>query len=796
MLYMYLKIAWRNIFKSKISSFINIIGLATGMAVVLMIGMWIADELNYNKTHLQHDRIVQVMRHTSMNGKTATRNSMAIPLKDEMAAGYGANFQHLVLASPGTEHVLLSGNTKIVQQGRFMEPGAIDLLSLKLAYGNSESLKDPGAIFLSRSAATALFGNADPMGKTVKIDNSMLAHVVGVYADVSYASDFRQLMFVASWNLLQTSDEWAKKAKNSWSIHSYEIFAALAPGVDINKLSASIRNLEFNHYDKAVAAKRSVGIFLFPMDRWHLFSEWKDGVNTGGRIHFVWLFGIIGVLGLLLACINFMNLTTARAEKRAKEVGIRKAVGSRQGQLIRQFFTESLLLTFIAFTTALLLTWLLLPLFNELADKKIIMPWNNALFWLCGLAGCIITGLLAGSYPALYLSSFRPVKVLKGTFRAGRYAAVPRKVLVVLQFTVSVILMVGTLMVYQQVQYAKDRPVGYSRDELLTVKLATPEVRQHFNALRESLQQTGVVVNAAASEGPTTDVWDNRSGFSWTGKDPGIQADFATIAVTPDYGATVGLTFTDGRDFSADYAADSLTGIVVNESAAKFMGMTNAVGQLVTWGSARMMIIGVVKDMIMTSPYEAVKPAIYYPDAERLNFAILRINPGVSMTAALAKIAPVFAKYNPDAPFDYQFVDQEYARKFDGEERIGKLAGCFAVLTIFISCIGLFGLSSFIAQQRTKEIGIRKVMGASVFMLWKMLSGEFLALVSIAGVLAVPVSWHFLDQWLQQYAYHVEVTAVTFVVAGAGALLVTFLTVSYQAIVAATANPVKSLRAE
>jgi ABC-type antimicrobial peptide transport system permease subunit len=435
-------------------------------------------------------------------------------------------------------------------------------------------------------------------------------------------------------------------------------------------------------------------------------------------------------------------------------------------------------------------------LFNNLADKKIGMPWGNLIFWLYGLGGCLITGLLAGSYPALYLSSFRPVKVLKGTFRAGRYAAIPRKVLVVLQFTVSVILMVGTLIVYRQVQYAKDRPVGYSRDELLTVKLTTPEVRSHFNALRESLRHTGAVVNVAASEGPTTDVWDNRSGFTWAGKDPAIQADFATIAVTPDYGATVGLVFTAGRDFSANDGADSLTGIVVNESAVKFMGMTNPVGQLITWGSARLMVLGVVKDMIMTSPYEEVEPTIYYPDAERLNFAILRISPDISMTAALLKIAPVFAQYNPDAPFDYQFVDQEYARKFGGEERIGKLAGCFAALTIFISCIGLFGLSSFVAQQRTKEIGIRKVMGASVFMLWKMLSGEFLLLVGIAGVLAVPVSWHFLEKWLQQYSYHVQVTAGTFIVAGVGALLVTLLTVSYQAIAAATANPVKSLRSE
>lgn len=796
MLYMYLKIAWRNLYKSKISSLINIIGLTMGMAVVLLIGMWVHDELSYNKYHRHYDRIVQVMRHTGANGQTSTRSSMALPLKEEMASTYGNSFRQLVLSSPTAEHILLAGNVKVAQYGRFMEPGAIDMLSLKMLQGNSVQLKDPSAIFLSQSASRALFGNADPVGKTLKIDNSMVAHVAGIYADVPYNSQFNDLLFVASWNLLEASNEWTRKAKNSWGIHSYEIYAEIAPQVDVNKLSSSIKNIEFNHYDKVVAARRTMEIFLFPMSRWHLFPEWKDGINTGGRIQFVWLFGIIGVLALLLACINFMNLTTARAEKRAKEVGIRKAIGSRQGQLIRQFFSESLLLTGIAFLAALLVTGAVLSFFNELADKKMMIPWNQPLFWLLAMAFCIITGLLAGIYPALYLSSFKPVKVLKGTFRTGRFAAIPRKVLVVMQFTVSVTLIIGTLLVYRQVQYVKNRPVGYSRDELLTVKLTTPQVRSHFNTLSEELRATGAVVNVAASEGPTTDVWDNRSGFSWPGKDPGIQADFATVAVTHDYGATVGLTFTAGRDFSKAYAADSVTGIVVNESAVKFMGMDNPVGQIITWGTTKLMVIGVVKDMIMTSPYEPAKPTLYYLDTGRMNFAVLRIHPQVSMTAALAKIAPVFAKYNPDAPFDYQFVDQVYARKFAGEERIGKLAGCFAVLTVFISCIGLFGLSSFIAQQRTKEIGIRKVMGASVFGLWKMLSAEFLLLVTIAGVIAVPLSWHFLDKWLQQYTYHTHMPVGIFIVAVLGALAITLLTVSYQAVTAATANPVKSLCTE
>lgn len=795
MLYMYLKIAWRNLYKSKISSFINIIGLATGMAVMLLIGLWIWDELSYNKYHANYDSIARLMRHTDMNGKISTRSSMAVPLRDELASGYGGSFKQLVLASPDEAHVLMAGSNKVLQNGRFMQPGAIDMLSLKMLSGSSLQAQDPSAIFLSVSAAKILFGDADPAGKIVKIDNRMTVHVAGIYEDVPYQSDFHDLMFVASWDLLAATDDWAQKARRSWSIHSFELFAQVAPHVDMEKLSASIAATELNHYDKAVAARRKTGLFLFPMSRWHLYPEWKDGINTGGRVQLVWLFGVIGALALLLACINFMNLTTARAEKRAKEVGVRKAVGSRQGQLVNQFFSESMLITCIAFMGALLLTRTILPFFNQIADKKIVIPWSGALFWLPALGICVVTGFLAGSYPAFYLSSFRPVKVLKGTFRAGRFAAVPRKVLVVVQFTVSVTLIAATMLVYSQIQYAKNRPVGYNREGLLFVKMTNAAVRSHYQAIEEGLLNTGAVTNVTASESPTTDVWDNRSGFSWEGKNPAIQADFATIAVRYGYGATVGWQFIAGRDFSKAFGADSVTSVVVNDAAAKFMGMKDPIGQKITWGTENITIIGVVKDMVMTSPYNQVKPTIYYIN-NNSNFIIVRLNPGMSAAASLAKIAPVFTAFNPNEPFDYHFVDQEYDRKFSAEERIGKLAGCFAALTIFISCIGLFGLASFVAQQRTREIGIRKVMGASVFALWKMLSGEFILLVAVAGIMAVPVAWHFLDKWLAQYQYHREVSPWFFITAGLGALLITLLTVSYHAISAATMSPVKSLRTE
>jgi ABC-type antimicrobial peptide transport system permease subunit len=535
---------------------------------------------------------------------------------------------------------------------------------------------------------------------------------------------------------------------------------------------------------------------LFPMNIWRLYSDFKDGKAAGGRIQFIWLFSIIGVFVLMLACINFMNLSTARSEKRAKEVGIRKTVGSARGQLIRQFLSESLLVAFVSFVFSVIFVELLLPLFNKLADKNIELPWSSALFWLVALAFTFITGLISGSYPALYLSRFEPIKVLKGTFRVGRFASLPRKILVVIQFTFSIALIIGTIIVFKQIQYAKNRPVNYRSEGLITMMMSTPDLYGHYDAIRSDLLTTGVVDNMAESSCPTTGVWSNQIGFNWQGKDPNSLPSFGTIAVTEDFGKTVGWQIKEGRDFSKDFATDSLA-MILNESAVKLVGMKqDIVGQTIQFNDKNYTVIGVIKDMIMESPYRPVTPTVFLYDRNWANVITVAIKHGASVKTALSKIETVLRKYNPDAPFDYTFNDEDYAKKFADEERVGNLASFFTILAIFISCLGLFGLASFVAEQRKKEIGVRKVLGASTYNLWRMLSREFALLVMISCFISIPLAWYYLNNWLKHYDYRTTISVWIFIASGVGALAITLITVSFQAIKAAIANPVKSLRTE
>jgi ABC-type antimicrobial peptide transport system permease subunit len=507
-----------------------------------------------------------------------------------------------------------------------------------------------------------------------------------------------------------------------------------------------------------------------------------------------------------------MNLSTARSEKRAREVGIRKAIGSLRRQLIYQFFSESLLVTAFAFIGAILLVQLLLPFFNSIADKQMTIPWNNPLFWILGIGFSGITGLIAGSYPALYLSSFQPVKVLKGTarfrsspsvskqpgrwsLRVGSLALVPRKILIVLQFTVSVVLIIGTIVVFRQIQYAQDRPIGYDRNGLVNVRVNSDVIHDHFDAIKTELMTTGTITAMAEAESGTTEYGAGSSGFEWQGKDPNLATDFPTTAVSYDYGKTVGWQLTQGRDFSRDFATDSAA-FIVNEAAVRYMGLKNPVNQMIKWFGRSYKVIGVVKDMIVESPYEPVRPFFFYMYEYSHNSVILKINPAVGAHQALAKIEGIFKRYNPAQPFNYRFADAEYAKKFGDEQRVSKLATFFAALAVFISCLGLFGMASFTAEQRTKEIGVRKVLGASAFNLWRLLSKEFVILVTISLLIATPVAYYFMHSWLQNYQYRTSIDWWIFAVAGVGSIAITLLTVSFQAIKAALANPVESLRSE
>lgn len=795
MLKNYFKIAFRNLIKQKGYSFINIAGLATGMAVAILIGLWIWDELSYDKYHKNYNRIAQVWQHVIYNGNVGSQTANPALMGEEIRNNFGSDFNYVLQASWNNTHILTSGEKKFNKDGYYFEPQVTEMLSLKMIKGTRDGLKEPYSILLSASTATAYFGQADPMNQVIRIDNKYDVKVTGVYEDLPYNTFFRNMNYLLPWELYLISNEWIKKMDNPWGSNFTQTFVQVAENANMDNVSAKIKDVKFNKLKDEGDRKYRPIVFLHPMSKWHLYSEFKNGNNIGGRIEFVWLFGIIGVFVLMLACINFMNLSTARSEKRAKEVGIRKSIGSVRGQLIYQFFSESLVVAILAFFVSLLFVQLLLPGFNQVADKKLVLPWLNPIFWILGISFSLLTGIIAGSYPALYLSSFNPVQVLKGTFRVGRFASVPRKVLVVLQFTVSVTLIIGTIIVFNQIQHAKSRPIGYDRNGLISMFMSTEDIHNHFDAVRNELKASGAALEMTESGSPVTQVWNTNGGFDWKGKDPSLAVDFPNNGVTYEYGKTIGWQFKEGRDFSRDHATDSLA-FVINEAAAKFLGFKNTIGETLTWEGKPYTIIGIIKDMVVESPYEPARASLFHISRDGGSVMIVKINPEMSSREALAKIESVFKKYNPEAPFEYKFVDEDYARKFSDEERIGKLASFFAALAIFISCLGIFGLASFVAEQKAKEIGVRKVLGASVFTLWKMLSRDFILLVTISLLIAIPTSFYFMSGWLSKYEYRTEISWWIFAVAGMGALLITLATVSYQAIKAALANPVTSLRTE
>ncbi|MDR6803839.1 ABC-type antimicrobial peptide transport system permease subunit [Dyadobacter sp. BE34] len=787
----YLVIALRNLLKNKVYSLINIVGLAVGIAVTMLIGLWVWDELSFNKYHKNYDRVVQAWISQTFNGQTGTGTAVSIPSVTEMATKYSADFKHTALASWNFGHLLANGDKKINKTGMWAQPSLPEMLGLKMIRGDYDALKNPGSIVICESLAKALFGNADPLNKALKLDIKKDVKVTGVYEDIPFNSSFNELYLILPWNDYLQAEGWIKDAQTQWGNHSFQWFAQVADHADIATVSRKIRDVEMPH---AFSKTDKPQYMLHPMSRWHLYSDFKDGQNIGGRIQFVWLFGIIGAFVLLLACINFMNLSTARSEKRAKEVGIRKSIGSLKSQLVFQFLSESFLVVMFALVLAILIVLVSLPAFNDLAGKHVKFPFFYWQFWLLLIFFALFTGLVAGSYPAFYLSSFNPLSVLKGTFKVGKYSGVPRKVMVVLQFTVSITLIIGTIIVFQQIQHAKDRPVGYDRQGLLQINIS-PNLWGKYDPLRNDLLKTGSVYEMSESSSPTTGIYSNQIGFEWEGLEPGSVPLFGTIACTHDFGKTIGWKIIDGRDFSREFSTDS-SGFILNESAVKLTGLKNIVGKTIRYNGKEQQVVGVIKDMVMQSPYEPAVPTIFMLKYDWANLINVKLTPGAPVDKALKKVEAVFRKHDPDSPFEFKFADEEYDAKFRAEERIGKLSRVFAVLAVFISCLGLFGLAAYTAEQRTKEIGIRKALGASVAQMWAMLSKEFVYLVVISCVIASPIALYFLHDWLDKYEYHIQLSWVVFVVAALLAVAITLLTVSFQAIKAALMNPVKSLRSE
>lgn len=795
----YIKIAFRNLIKNKIYSLINISGLAVGMAATIMIGLWIVDEINYNAHFKKKDNIAQIFQHQTINGVIHTSPAIPRSLEFALRENYNYNFKHIVMASWEQPRYLKYGGTNIYRTGNAMQEGVTEMLDLDIISGVQNGLKEMNSIMLSESAAKSLFGNEEALGKIIKVNNIDDLMVTAVYKDIPINNSFSALEYIIPWKQYVTTQEWLEWSKDSWDNNSFQLFVQIKDETTMGEVTSKIWDIKQKNDSGMLQYKPEM--FLLPMEDWYLKSDFENGTQSGGRIENVWMFGIIGLFILLLACINFVNLSTARSEKRAIEVGIRKAIGSQRSQLVFQFLSESFLIVSLSFVFALGMVVLFLNGFNNLASKVITFPWTSIQFWGIVFIFIVITAFLAGSYPALYLSSFNPVAVLKGSFRAGRYSALPRKILVVTQFTVSIALIIGTLVVMNQIQYSKDRPVGYDKEGLIQIPVMSTEFEGKQELLRTQFIASGGALNMTTMSGPMTEVWSNRSGYTWDGKPEGLQEDLAHTSVNYDFVETIGLKLKAGRDFSRAFATDS-NAVILNETAVKYMNLKDPIGKYIRDSDTEnpnppLKIIGVVEDMITQSPYSPVKQAMYvFENYGNINYYNLRLNPEKSTSENLALIEAVFKKNFPNTPFDYQFVDEEYGAKFSSEERIASLASVFTFLAIFISCLGLFGLASFVAEQRTKEIGIRKVLGASVSQLWILLSKDFIRLVVIALLIASPLAYYIMGQWLQKFSYRTTVGWDVLVIACFGALLITLITVSFQAVKAATSNPVKSLRTE
>jgi ABC-type antimicrobial peptide transport system permease subunit len=790
MLKNYFKTAWRNLSNNKGYSAINILGLASGMAVALLIGLWVYHEHSYDKFLPGHNRLYRVQRNFNSNGEILTFSSSSLKLADALR-NQVPEIEYVAESDWMVRHGLMVGDKKIYINGAQIGGDFLKMFQYPLIKGNANDvLKDPYSIVLTQSTAKTLFGDEDPIGKTVRFENKNDLKVTGILKDVPSNSSL-QFNFLVPFTYYEQNSEKVKADRiGSYGDNAYQQFVKLKDGISYNQVAPKIKGIQKTETNSRNAMLSDV--ILHPLAKWHLYSEFKNGKPVGGFIEYVRMFSIIGILVLLIACINFINLTTARSEKRAKEVGIRKTIGSQRKDLIFQFLMESFLLTVIAFLFSILFVQLALPAFNRLTGTKISIPFSNTIFWLLMLACIVITALLAGSRPAFYLSSFQPVKVLKNNIQAGKGVALPRKILVVLQFACSVALIISTIIIYKQVQFAKDRPIGYDINSLLITDINN-DLDRNYTALKHELMQQGIVEKVTRASSPATNIYWHSDVDNWPGKNAGETIEMGTIIVAEDYFETLGISLTEGRKF---INSNDTTSVIFNEAAIKAMRIENPLGQTITWNGRQYRISGIVKDVLMESPFAPAEPSMFFTSPESQRFLMYRLAQNVKPHEAITKLTSIFNKYNPAYPYEYQFADENYAKKFKLEVLIGKLAGVFAALAIFISCLGLFGLASFVAEKRTKEIGIRKVLGATIYSLWKMLSTEFVVLVMVACCIAVPLAYYFLNSWLQNYEYRTAISWWVFAVAVGGALLITLLTVSFQAIKAAITTPVKSLRTE
>ncbi|MBU2900991.1 ABC transporter permease [Maribacter dokdonensis] len=777
----YLKIAWRNLWKNKGYSMLNIFGLAIGITCAAMILLWVEDEVGYDANFDKQYVVYYVPTNQQYEGEWRTFHSTPGPLtevlKEEVPGIVGA-------ARTKEEDFLFQvGETAINKNGRYADPDFLSMFSLSFVEGNLETaFNDIDAIVISQKTATQLFGeNISAINKVIKINNEESYTVSGVYEDlphnVTYSFDW-----VVPFDRFAKDNEWV----NEYDRNFADTFVELSPEANFDVVNNKVKAiLPMKTEDDETIA------FLFSMKDWHLRSAFEGGKNIGGQITYVRLFSLIALIILLIACINFMNLATARSEKRANEVGVRKVLGSGRKGLISQFMAEAIITAGLSAVLSVLLLKLLVPQFNTMIGKQLALNLVNPTHLLTLLGITLICGLVAGWYPAFYLSSFKPVDVLKGARRSKGSASMIRKGLVATQFVVSIVFIISTIIVYQQVQHVKGRDLGYNKENLVKIPV-NGDMIKNFKPIEEDMKASGMIESIGFINSDILSGGNNTSGLSWQG---GVDTEDVLVSVrdiTADFFNTTGMKIIEGRGFSNNPAQDSVN-IIVSESFAKLMGSGSAVGKSIEEDYP---VIGVVKDYVYGDMYGSSDPVIFFNDPSQARFMYVKTKTGIETALALNAMEATLHKFNPAFPFEYEFVDDTYDAKFKSEQLIGNLSQVFALLAILISCLGLFGLSAFTADQRRKEIGVRKVLGSSIAGIVGLLSKDFMKLVGMAIIIATPIAWLLMQNWLEGFAYRTSINAWAFIIAGAVAIVIALLTISFQAINAARVNPVKSLRTE
>jgi len=788
MLKSFFRTTLRNCWKNKSYTSLNVIGLAVGIACAGLIFLWVEDELQYDSIYAKKDHIYWIRENQTYGGVTRTFNATPVPL----AGAVKAELPGVVNACRvnGNSKLLFSlGDKKIFERGYYADSSLFSIFTLSFVQGNAQNaFTQLYSVVITEMMARRFFGSAEnAMGKTLKADNKQDYVVIAVVKDVP-ASSTLQFDWIAPFEVFENE---RKNLKNNWGSNSIRTYVELSPAANV----AAINKQLYDFMEKK-DPKASARPFLFAMNDWRLRDNFEDGRQSGGRIIYVRMFVIIAWVILLIACINFMNLATARSEKRAREVGVRKVLGAARPALVGQFIGEALFLSAVSVITGMLLIVLLMPAFNILVEKQLQPGFLQPLHAAALLIITLVCGLVAGSYPALYLSSFNPVFVFKGMRSKDNGPALVRKGLVVLQFTISIVLIISMMVIYQQIEHLRNRDIGYNKNNLLDMNVRG-DMQKNYTVIRQELLNTGLIDNVALASSESIYTNNNSTSFSWEGKDPANDLLVSYRVVSSEYRATMGMHLLEGSDFNTDMTTDS-TNVMITESLAQAMGKGSALGKLIHDDNRRkdFRVKGVIKNYVYGDMNGKSDPVIFYNMRGDTRYMYVRIRPGVRTDDAVAKTEAVLKQYNPAYPFEYSFVDEQYDGVYKSEALIGKLSRVFATLAILISCLGLFGLAAYTAERRKKEIGVRKVLGAGTGRIAAMLSKDFLQLVFISALIAFPIAWWYMHHWLQGYTYRVTMSAGVFVAAGATAVLIALATIGARAIKAGMMNPVTSLRSE